>query len=97
MANASVAQRKANAVAKADTLTVDYFICPDKQTVIIASATTVGRMYTVTASECSCPAGRNELPCKHSAYRLHVLSPRKRQPMSDAAYAAACAAADDLF
>lgn len=97
MAHASVAQRKANAVAKADTLTVDYFICPDKQTVIIASATTVGRMYTVTATECSCPAGRKELPCKHAAYRLQVLSPRKVGPMSDAEYAAAQAACDELF
>lgn len=96
MSNTSLAQRYANAVARADSLTVDYFICPDQQTVIIASATTVGRLYTVTATECSCEAGRRELPCKHSAYRLQVLSPRKPR-QTDADYTATVAACDDLF
>lgn len=71
---ASVAQRRSNAIARAATLTVDYFICPDQQTVIIASATTVGKLYHVTATGCTCPAGLQELPCKRAAYRVQILS-----------------------
>ncbi|MDP9314607.1 MAG: hypothetical protein M3R24_27635 [Chloroflexota bacterium] len=53
---------------------VDYFIAGD--TLVIASASTVGRLYVVTASECSCEAGRQELPCWHAAARLHLFFPR---------------------
>ncbi len=91
MSTASVAQRRANAVAKAETLTVDYYLDGDKM--IVASQTTPGRLYIVTSTECSCPAGRQELPCKHAAYRLHVLISRK--PKQD--YAAVLAACDELF
>ncbi len=91
MSNRSVAQRRANAVAKADTMTVDYYLDGDKM--IIASETTPGRLYIVTATECSCPAGRQELPCKHAAYRLQVLMPRTPKK----AYADVLAACDELF
>ena len=90
------AQRRSNAVARADALTVDYFICPDQQTVIVASATTPGKLYIVTASECSCPAGRRDLPCKHAEYRVQVLFPRTPR-QSDADYAATLTACDELF
>ncbi len=53
---------------------VDYFITGD--TLVIASASTVGRLYIVTASECSCEAGQNDRPCWHDAARLELLFPR---------------------
>lgn len=61
MSTASVARHRQNAAAKAATLAVDYFICPAHQTVIIASATTVGKLYQVTASGCTCSVGVQEL------------------------------------
>jgi hypothetical protein len=91
MSNRSVAQRRANAVAKADTMTVDYYLDGDKM--IVASQTTPGRLYIVTSTECTCPAGRQELPCKHAAYRVHVLMPRTPKK----AYADVLAACDELF
>lgn len=87
-------QRKVNAVARAESLTVDYYLNGDKM--IVASASTPGKLYVVTATGCSCPAGVQELPCKHAEYRLQVLMPRKPR-QSDAEYAKVCAAADDLF
>jgi hypothetical protein len=98
MANTSLAQRRANATAKAESLSVDYFICPDQHTVIIASATTLGKLYTVTSTECSCPAGRQELPCKHAAYRLNILHPRKpATPQTAAEYDAMVEALNDCL
>ncbi len=71
-----VAQHHVNEPAKAaeQIQCVDYFIAGD--TLIIASASTVGRLHVVTASECSCEAGRQEQPCWHAAARLHLFSPR---------------------
>jgi hypothetical protein len=77
MSTTTLPQRRANAVARADTLTVDYFICPDQQTVIIASATTVGRLYTVTATECSCGAARTAL----QARRIPAANPLPTQAL----------------
>ncbi len=88
MAGSSLAQRRSNATAKADALTVDYFMSGD--TMIIASASHVGRLYTVTATECSCPAGRQELPCKHAAYRLQVMAQQTKRQYTQADY-------DELF
>ncbi len=71
-----VVPRQANqsTEAAARIQSVDYFIAGD--TLVIASASTIGRLYVVTASECSCEAGRQELPCWHAAARLHLFSPR---------------------
>ncbi len=71
-----VAQHHVNEPAKAaeQIQCVDYFIAGD--TLIIASASTIGRLYVVTATECSCEAGRQELPCWHAAARLHLFSRR---------------------
>lgn len=62
MSAASIARRKANASTKAATLiqTVNYYIAGD--VLMIASASTVGKLYTVTACECTCEAGRNISP-----------------------------------
>ncbi len=87
----STAQRRANAIAKAETLAVDYYL--DGDTMIIASETTPGKLYVVTSHDCSCPAGRQELPCKHAAYRLNVLMPRTAKK----SYTAVLADADELF
>lgn len=70
----SINQRRANAAAKAETLTVDYYLDGDKM--IIASATTPGKLYVVTSGDCTCPAGLQELPCKHGEFRLNVFYPR---------------------
>lgn len=83
--HALIAQRRVNAAAKAETLTVDYYLDGDKM--IIASATTPGRLYVVTSGDCTCPAGVQELPCKHAEFRLNVLYPRRTsQPQTDAEY-----------
>jgi hypothetical protein len=55
-------------------LIVDYYLAGD--TLIIASATTPGRLYVTTSTECTCPAGREAWPCPHAAVRLDLLSPR---------------------
>jgi hypothetical protein len=70
MAPTSLAHRNATT----NTLTVDYYL--DGDTLIIASATTPGRLHVVTATECSCDAGRNDWPCVHADYRLHILATR---------------------
>ena len=77
MSQHSLSHRRANAIDRAAVLQVDYVVLPDNDTVIVASATTLGKLYTVTSKECTCPAGRKELPCKHAAYRLNILHPRK--------------------
>ncbi len=75
-----VVPRQANqsTEAAARIQSVDYFIAGD--TLVIASASTIGRLYVVTASECSCEAGRQELPCWHAAARLHLFSRRDPIP-----------------
>ncbi len=77
MATASLTHHYRTAIADAPSLAVDYFICSDRQTVIIASATTNGKLYAVTSTDCSCPAGLQELPCWHADARLMVLYPHK--------------------
>lgn len=57
----------------AATLTVDYYL--DDDTLIIASASIPGRLYVTTSSDCSCPAGLQDLPCKHAELRLSLLRP----------------------
>lgn len=81
----------ATATPRAQSLTVDYYL--DGDTMIVASATTPGKLYIVTATECSCEAGRRELLCKHATYRLDKLYPRK--PMSAKQYVQACTGADE--
>ncbi len=66
----SIAQPRANSAH----ITVDYYLCGE--TLIIASTTTPGRLYVVTSTECTCPAGRQEWPCHHAAVRLDLLAPR---------------------
>ena len=68
----SIAQR--HAAAATDTLTVDYYL--DGDTLIIASASIPGRLYVTTANDCSCPAGLQDLPCKHGELRLRLLHPQ---------------------
>lgn len=93
---ASTAQRRANAAARAETLTVDYYLDGDKM--IIASATTPGKLYVVTSGDCTCPAGVQELPCKHAEFRLNVLYPRRTtQPQSNAAYTVTLDLVDELL
>jgi hypothetical protein len=70
MPSTSLAQHRADT----ETLTVDYYL--DGDTLIIASATTPGRLHVVTATECSCDAGREDWPCMHAGYRLHILANR---------------------
>jgi hypothetical protein len=91
---ASIARRKANAAAKAETSTVDYYLDGDKM--IIASETTPGKLYIVTSKDCSCPAGLQELPCKHGAFWLQVFS-IKRKPQTDEEYKTTIALCDELF
>jgi hypothetical protein len=66
----SIAQQHAAAA----TLTVDYYL--HGETLIIASASIPGRLYVTTATDCSCPAGLEELPCKHVELRLSLLRPQ---------------------
>jgi hypothetical protein len=73
MSMTSIAGRTANAVAVADTHTVDYYLYGD--TLIMASATTPGRLYVTTATDCSCPTGVQEWPCLHADVRLNLLRP----------------------
>jgi hypothetical protein len=61
-------------------LTVDYFLAGD--TLIIASTTTPGRFYVTTATDCSCPAGLAEWPCKHADVRLRLLAPQRTRQVS---------------
>jgi hypothetical protein len=92
----SIAQRRANAAAKAETLTVDYYLDGDKM--IIASATTPGKLYVVTSGDCSCPAGLQELPCKHAEFRLNVLYPRRNhKPQTETEYSTTIDLCDELF
>lgn len=92
----STAQRPANAAAKAETLTVDYYL--DGDTMIIASATTPGKLYVVTSGDCTCPAGLQELLCKHAEFRLNILYPRRTaQSQTDAEYTVTLDLADELF
>ncbi|MBV9788016.1 MAG: hypothetical protein JOZ51_07585 [Chloroflexi bacterium] len=94
--NASLAQRRANAATKAETLIVDYYLDGDKM--IIASATTPGKLYVVTSGDCTCPAGLQELPCKHAEFRLNILYPRcTTQQQTDAQYTVTLDLADELF
>lgn len=65
----SIAQRH-----DAAALTVDYYL--DGDTLIIASASIPGRLYVTTSNNCSCPAGLQDLPCKHGELRLSLLRPR---------------------
>jgi hypothetical protein len=67
----SIAQ---HAPAAAAPLTVDYYL--DGETLIIASASIPGRLYVTTSNDCSCPAGLQELPCKHAELRLTLLRSR---------------------
>jgi hypothetical protein len=67
---ASIAQQHAAAAAP---LVVDYYLHDD--TLIIASAAIPGRLYVTTSNDCSCPAGLQELPCKHAELRLSLLRP----------------------
>ncbi len=95
MSHASIARRKANASTKAAKLiqTVDYVVAGD--VLIVASATTVGKLYQVTSTECSCEAGRNALPCWHAEARLQVMHPRK--PQTDEQYKTTLELCDELF
>lgn len=72
----------ATAAPRAESLTVDYYLHGD--TMIVASASTPGKLYIVTSTECSCEAGRRDLPCKHAAYRLEKLHPRRTLMSDDA-------------
>ncbi len=73
----------------------DYTLVGD--TLIIASVSTLGRLYTVTETGCTCKAGQNGFPCKHQSKRRMVLLPAPaRCPMSDTEYAAVLAACDEL-
>lgn len=95
MSNASIARRKSNATTKATKLiqTVNYFVAGD--VFIVASATKVGTLYQVTATECTCEAGRNALPCWHAEARLQIMHPRK--PQTDAEYRKTLELCDELF
>ncbi len=75
----------------------------DGEMLVITSRTTANTRYTVAYSGCSCKAGQNGRPCWHfAAYKLIqraaelALTPAKPR-MSDAEYAAAVAACDDLY
>ena len=95
MSASIVAQRQATAAARAEALTVNYVLVGD--VLYIASATTVGIIYTVTATGCNCQAGERGYVCKHAMKRLQLLAPRpQRRPMSDAEYAAVLASCDEL-
>jgi hypothetical protein len=68
---ASIAQPHA---AASVSLVVDYYL--DGDVLIIASLSIPGRLYVTTSKECSCPAGLEELPCKHAELRLRLLRPQ---------------------
>lgn len=78
MSAASIARDKAH-TASAKTLTIDYYL--DGDTLIIASATIPGRLYVTTSADCSCPAGLQDLPCKHADLRLGILRPQSTAPI----------------
>jgi hypothetical protein len=92
---ASTDQPRTNATAKAETLTVDYYL--DGDTMIIACATIPGRLYIVTSGDCTCPAGVQELPCKHAEFRLNVLYPRPTAQQTNAHYTVILDLDDELF
>jgi hypothetical protein len=95
MSAASISPCKANAT-ETETLIIDYYL--DGDTMIVASATTLGKLYIVTAKDCSCPAGMAELPCKHASYRLQVLSIRnKLQPQTNPDYKITLDSSDELL
>ena len=73
MSTATIPQPQADA---APPLPVDYYL--DGDTLIIASEETPGRLYIVTSTGCSCPAGQADWPCKHADYRLNLLMPKPR-------------------
>lgn len=103
MANASVPfsrvsidQSRSNVVAAAETLTIGYYL--DGDTMIIASATTPGKLYVVTSGDCTCPAGLQELLCKHVEFRLNILYPRRTSQAETASeYIITLDLADELF
>ncbi len=73
----------------------DYTLVGD--TLIIASVSTLGRLYTVTETGCTCKAGQNGYPCKHQSKRRMVLMPTPTCcRMNDTEYAAVLAACDEL-
>lgn len=90
----SRAQRKVNAVARAESLTSEHYFHGD--TMIIASATTPGKLYIVTPTGCTCTAGAKGLPCKHAERRALLLTPR-RTPQTDAEYRKTLDLCDELF
>ncbi len=75
----------------------------DGELLVITSRTTANTRYHVQHTGCDCKAGSNGRSCWHfAAYRLiqraAELALTPAQPkMSDAEYAAAVAACDDLF
>lgn len=75
MSAASIARDNATA----ETLIVDYYL--DRDTLIIASASIPGRLYVTTSTDCSCPAGLQDLPCKHAELRLGLLQPQTEAPV----------------
>jgi hypothetical protein len=72
MSSTTLPRRTAN--ANTAPLTIDYYL--DGDTLVIASTTTPGRLHVVTATECTCDAGRDDWPCTHADYRLHILASR---------------------
>ena len=96
MSNASLARRRATAQAKAAERlqTIEYVVAGD--TLIIASATTVGKLYQVSATECTCDAGRNGMPCWHAEAQLQVMMPAPKPHRTDEQHAALLAELDEL-
>ncbi len=75
----------------------------DGEALVIESATTQFQRYHITYSGCDCKAGQHGRPCWHMAAFLLIqraaqlaLTPAKPR-MTDAEYAAAVAAVDELF
>jgi len=63
-------KRWAAALDRAIEEALDVLIEPISGEAFVESATQPGLLYQVSASTCSCPAGRRGLPCKHRACYL---------------------------
>jgi hypothetical protein len=59
----------ANAIERAEPMLLQQQWQFDGDTLVIRSASSMSRKYTVTGHGCDCKAGRDGIPCKHRAAR----------------------------
>ncbi|MDP9314572.1 MAG: hypothetical protein M3R24_27455 [Chloroflexota bacterium] len=93
----------ASALRALNTAEVELSLAPfqfDGETLVIESRTNIGHKYTVTAAGCDASCKARGSHWHQQAYELLTRAGKVAQPIkrfSDAEYAAAVAACDDLF